>query len=246
MAISKGVVVVSLGERRDLVRSIISDIKQYVSLPIVVVSDVLQDYASDRQITTMVVEHASLQWLDSPRWGVRNCNVLSAKFALGLPFDSVCVLNDDMRIASPGFVDGFALAARFGVCVPMNPRVYVKYNAMGADASPHDVRVDGPEYAPACNVSPMFVCRHHDSATTLLTAYLNELQTCMRGTQAFWRASWQTGITPMYLPEQWCVCGSNAKYIRDYKKTLKGKRMSIESMMLHWGQPEVREAFKRG
>jgi hypothetical protein len=151
-----------------------------------------------------------------------------------------------MRIAHPGFVDGFVLAERFGVCVPMNPRVYIKYNAMGADMekTPYNSQYEGPEHATACNVSPMFVCRHHDNATALLNAYLEELQVCMRGTHAFWRASWRTGVTPVYLPEQWCVCGSNAKYIHAYKKTLKGKSVSIEPMMLHWGQAEVRETFK--
>jgi len=246
MAVNRGIVVVSLGHRQSLVYDLVSNVKRFTGLPIVVVSDEPQDLSYDLQVSVISVEHSSLQWLDNPRWGVRNCNMLSAKFALGLPYDICCVLNDDMRIAHPGFVDGFTLAARFGVCVPMNPRVYVKYNAMGADMekTPYCPQYEGPEHAPACNVSPMFVCRHHDAATTLLSAYLEELQVCMRGTHAFWRASWRTGITPVYLPEQWCVCGSSAKYIRDYKKTLNGKSISVEPMMLHWGQPEVREAFK--
>lgn len=246
MAVKRIVVIVSLGHRQDMVRSLISNVKRFTCMPIVVVSDESQDLSHDLQVTEMCVERNTLQWLDSPRWGVRNCNVLSAKYALSLNADACCVLNDDMRIAHVGFVDGFTMAERFGVVVPMNPRVYVKYNAMGADMddAPYNPQYEGPAHAPACNVSPMFVCKHHDSAVTLLSAYLEELQTCMRGTHAMWRASWKTGITPVYLPEQWCVCESNAVYMRDYKKVLRGKEYRVEPMMLHWGQRGVRQAFK--
>jgi hypothetical protein len=151
-----------------------------------------------------------------------------------------------MRIVSKGFIDGFLMAEKFGCCVPTNPRIYVKYNAMGADTSEKDYKpeMDGPEYAPSCNMSPMFFSANIPTARELLITYEKELMTCMRGTLAFWKASWKTGVTPLYLPEQWCVCASNAKYIRDYKKILQGKIYSIEPIILHWGQAEVREIFK--
>jgi len=160
-------------------------------------------------------------------------------------FDSVCVLNDDMRIVHGRWVDGFQLAERFGCAVPINPRIYVKYNAMGADATDEDMKNLGssPLYAPACNVSPLFFSRRVSRANEFMEDYIKCLKVCNRGTLAFWMSSWRTGFTPVYLPEQWCVCEGNAKYIRDYRKRLQGKDIPIEPIMLHWGQKGVREAF---
>jgi len=246
MAVTHGVIIVSLGNRQEMVRTLVSNLREFTNLPIVIVTDVSQSYVNDSYVTVIAVEHDSLQWLNSDRWGVRNCNVLSARTSMSL-FDACCVLNDDMRVVHTSAIsDGIAMAERFGVCVPINPRIYVKYNAMGADTSEYDYcpRTDGPEYAPSCNVSPLFVCRHHANAQILINQYLEELKTCMRGTLAFWKASWKTGVAPVYLPEQWCVCGSNAKYIKNYTKVLKGRKRMIEPMMLHWGQAEVREVFQ--
>ncbi len=236
----------SLGNRDEMLTGLITNLRRYSALPIRLYTDVSRSHLHLENVEERRVAEEELRWRDHERWAIRNTNVISAKAALNGPFDSCCILNDDMRIADPGWVDGFRLAERFGCCVPMNPRIYVGVNAMGADAGDKDYNemVHGPYHGPACNVSPMFACRRLVSAQTLLTAYLQELDECMRGTLAFWRASWRTGITPMYLPEQWCVCGSSAGYLKDYHKVLRGKPMPIECMMLHWGQAGVKAAFK--
>lgn len=245
MAINRGIVIVSFGKQREsMVLDSISNIRKYSNLPIMIYTDYKIFERNTTDMGQVVLTPNQFKWKDSPRWGVRNCNYWSAYAALNT-FDSCLVLNDDMRIVSKGFEDGFTLAERFGVCVPLNPRVYVKYNAMGTDANDEDFKEgkDGPKHAPACNMSPLFVSRTSIQAQTLICAYMIELQTCMRGTLAFWKASWKTGITPLYLPEQWCVCGSSAKFIKNLKKPLQGKVQTIESIMLHWGQPEVREVY---
>lgn len=247
--ITRGYIIVSFGPRGENVLRLVRSIRQHSQYPIVIITDgkAMQDskVLTELNFHSLVLSEEGFKWKDSPRWPVRNCNRASAMFALDL-FDSCCVLNDDMLVVHAGHADGFRLAERFGVCVPMNPRIYVQYNALGTDARPEDFneRVDGPGHAPACNVSPMFVCRLHDNAKTLMKAYIAELDVCMRGTLAFWRASWKCGVHPVYLPEQWCVCGSNAAYLRDCTKSIRGKRVHIETMMLHWGQEEVRHAFK--
>ena len=231
----RGVVICSFGDRDAWIESIVPNVRQYWSGDVVLRTDRRRNVDCFQDI---FLAH-ELQWLDHPRWPIRNTNVHLAHLALSSQYDSVCCLNDDMRIVRD-FTDGFDLAERFGVCVPMNPRVYVKYNAMGADGG----AFLGPGHGPACNVSPMFVCRNHPNAKILIEAYLRELQATMRGTLAFWNASWKTGIAPVYLPEQWCVSGSNAAYIKSYRKTLQGMEYSIEPIMLHWSQAGVQEAFK--
>jgi hypothetical protein len=242
--VNRGIIVVSLGDRGTLLKPLMSNLRHYTNLPIVLYTDC--EHQGLPGIEQILILRSALKWLDNPRWGIRNTNVISARAILNGPFDSCCVLNDDMRIVDKNFHDGFTLAERFGVCVPLNPRVYVGINARGADAEDTDYNptLHGPERAPACNVSPLFACRRLVSAQTLLTAYLQELESCMRGTLAFWKASWRTGITPVYLPEQWCVCESNAIYLRDLRKFIRGRVTQVTCMILHWGQAGVREAFK--
>jgi hypothetical protein len=229
---------------------LINNLRKYTDIPIILYTD---EEPNRSDVMTRRFEQSDLKWHNHLRWGVRNCNVLSAMAAMEEGKDGSCclILNDDMRVVSNAFLDGFHLAERFGVCVPLNPRIYVKYNAMGADTLESDFvpgDLHGPAHAPACNMSPMFYCCGskgcHSRAYLLLSAYSFELKKCMRGTLAFWKASWQMGVTPLYLPEQWCVGASNAKYFRDYKKRLKGEMVSVEPIMLHWGQAEVRKVFQ--
>jgi hypothetical protein len=244
MGIRRAVVICSFGDRDFYLKTLLKSLRKYPAVgDIWLVTD---ESKGIEGVLEHVLRPDEIMWKEHPRWPIRNTNLFLAKFSLWEVYESVCCLNDDMYICSKGFLDGFCMAEKFGVCVPTNPRVYVKYNAMGADTTAEDRRETdkGPIYAPACNVSPMFVCRLHSHAKLLIEAYIDELRSCMRGTLAFWLASWRTGITPLYLPEQWCVCASNASHIKNYKKRLQEVMYSIEPIVLHWGQSGVREVFK--
>ena len=243
-------VIAAFGDRRKNVQRLVENIRQYFDLPIYIITDNWEniawkgDYFSAEKIYFEEVERI---WpKGSYREGVRNSNYYKIKFAMNNHYSSLCLLDDDMFITNKNFIDGFDIAERFGVAVPLNPRVYIKYNSMGADVQQKDLDEinQTPLYAPSCNFSPFFVYPHHGYTTNFLNRLLSELQfnTC-RGTLAIWKASWQTGLTPVYLPEQWCVCGSNAEYIKNYKKVLQGKEIVIEPMMLHLGHKKVREVF---
>jgi hypothetical protein len=241
----RAIVICSFGDRGDYLHPLLRSLREHAKgIPIVLISN--RRYPDVEDWTHHILEDDDLHWKGHPRWPIRNTNLWLAKAALWEQYDSVCCLNDDMFIMHKGFVDGFTMAEKFGVCVPTNPRIYVKYNAMGADTTEEDRReVDkGPIYAPACNVSPMFVCRLHDHAKLLIETYIEELHNCMRGTLAFWLASWHCAVAPIYLPEQWCVGQSNAAYFKNYKKQLQGRMMPIEPIILHYGQSGVRNVFK--
>lgn len=241
------IVICSFGDRHWYINTLLNSLQKNVpnnKLEIVLITDKIRnEYNNVEQI---VLTPDDFKWQNSNRWPVRNTNLWLAKSVFWRDYESVCCLNDDMYICNNGFMDGFALAEKFGVCVPTNPRIYVKYNAMGADATEQDRKIvdEGPIYGPSCNVSPMFVCRLNKDAERLLQAYIEKLDTCMRGTLAFWLASYETAVTPVYLPEQWCVCESNANYFKNYKKVLQGKEYKIEPVILHVGQKGVRDIFK--
>jgi len=242
--LKRAIIICSFGDRKCYLDMLFKSLRQYPYIGDVwLITDVPRELMG---VNIHLLRPDQLEWKDHLRWPIRNTNLWLAKASLWEQYESVCCLNDDMYICNRGYMDGFALAEKFGVCVPMNPRVYVKYNAMGADTIEEDRKETdkGPIYGPACNMSPMFVCRLHDHAKFLIETYIEELHNCMRGTLAFWLASYRTGVTPLYLPEQWCVCESNATYIKNYKKPLLGRTHSIEPMMLHLGQKKVREVFK--
>lgn len=244
MVLKRAIIICSFGNRDYYLKTLLNSLRKFPAVgEVVLLTD--RNIEIDGVRTYWLLPH-QLDWNDHPRWPIRNTNLWLAKAALWEEYESVCCLNDDMYVCNKGFLDGFALAEKFGVCVPTNPRIYVKYNAMGADTTNEDRKETdkGPIYGPACNMSPMFVCRLHGHAKRLIEVYIEELHNCMRGTLAFWLASYRTGIAPLYLPEQWCVCESNAKYIRNYKKPLQGKMYNIEPIMLHIGQKGVRETFK--
>jgi hypothetical protein len=241
---NRGVVIASFGENRErFLAPLFGSLKAhgFSKLPIVLYTDSEMAVQSDWNVRVKVIGTED----KSPRRWIHLTNQILAHAAY-TEFDSVCCLNDDMVVMSEGALDGFALAERFGVCAPLNPRVYAKYNAMGADAGPEEYKRTQymPMHGPAYNVSPMFACRNIHGVVTFLETYRTICQfECARGTLAFWWAMWRTGFKPLALPEQWCVCGSSARFIHDLKKPLKGKLTDIEPMMLHWGQAEVREAF---
>ena len=99
--------------------------------------------------------------------------------------------------------------------------------------------------SPACNFSPFFVSVRHWQANTFLRYLKNQLRyhTC-RGTLAIWKSSWETKYSPVYLPEQWCVCSSNSQYIKDYTELLEGRQVKIPIMCLHLGHEKVVKFFK--
>lgn len=157
---------------------------------------------------------------------------------------SVMLLDDDMRITSKAFVQGFELAEKFGICVPANPRIYAINNALGGDV-PNNVRsyIGQLSKAPALNFSPMFVDMENSRSHIFMEQLQFILKGAFRGTIALWIAALETGIVPLILPEQWCVCGSNAEHLKNYSKRLSGTETAIEPMLIHYGHRKVREVF---
>lgn len=246
-------VVTAFGDRHREANDIFDNIRQWSVLPIEWwTDDAMGDYVTDHDFgLAHRIDHDDLRWQGHKRYGVRMSNWAKAEAVIqNDDRATLCILDDDMKIVDSGFLDGFALAEIFGVCLPQNPRTYVKHNGVCEDTTPAD-RVGIAARCgcmPAINMSPCFVAAntgiHAVQSDLLYTEYQNILvgQT-MRGTHAMAHAMVSTGIAPMILPEQWCVGRNNAAYLRDYGYKFKGKRYPIKPLCLHWGQPGVRKAF---
>ena len=250
MSDRRAIIIAAFGDRTSCVGRLVRNIRNFVDYPIKIIT------TRDSNLgfyPLMGVEkcYIDLKWPDHVfRGGVRNSNYFKIKEALRFEttrdFDSVLLLDDDMLIVNKNFVDGFAIAEKFGAALPLNPRTFQLYNLMGSDATTEDQidLQDTPLFAPAHNFSPLFVSTTDARATQWLWATQKELANrTRRGTLAVWKAMWSTGFTPVNLPQQWCVCGAEAAYIRDYTQRLKGRDLPIPPIMLHLGHMETRKEF---
>lgn len=247
-------IISAFGDRRTQLQRLIKNIRSFVDYPVHIITTVDSYLGLIQEFNYPGANNVHIEFVDriwsrgNYREGIRNSNYYKIQRALfyGSDYDSVCLLDDDMFIVDKGFVDGFRLAENFGAALPLNPRVYVKYNAMGADVQQKDIEELSctPMNAPACNFSPFFVSTQHKQANDFLRQLKTELHfNACRGTLAIWKASWKTKYSPVYLPEHWCVCAGNAEFIRNYKRYLRGQEVSIKPMMLHLGHEKVRKVF---
>lgn len=241
-------VIAAFGDRRVQLQRLIKNIRTYSNLPIYILTDDIKRnawkgiYLPKDNILWREVEP---QWT-GPRAGIRNSNFHKVDFALNHHYDSLCMLDDDMMIVNPDFVAGFGIAERFGVAVPTNPRVFNYYNLQGADVRKEDFDecVGTKMSMPALNFSPFFVYPHAGLTTNFLRELHRELKNVpCRGTVALVKAMWNSSISPVILPEQWCVCASNARHIKGYTELLGGRSVNIPAIMLHLGHDAVKEVY---
>lgn len=248
--IKRQIIIACFGDRRKQLERIIENIRQYVDYPVKIITpkDSLIEIPSVLS-STIEVKFVERRWpKGSPREGIRNSNFHKVNEAVTHhQRDSVLMLDDDMLIVNNNFVDGFDIAERFGAAVPLNPRVFVKFNAMGADVRGEDLMdiADKPQYAPAANFSPFFVYQWGSSGVRdfMINLDIQLRHKACRGTLALFKASWQTRFSPVYLPEQWCVSGDYAEHFKNYDMLLHGRWVEIPVMMLHLGHKEVGRVF---
>jgi len=160
-----------------------------------------------------------------------------------LPYEKFCLLDDDMLIWDECFFNGFKFLEHFDICVPMNPRLYVKHDLDGADVSTQ-IRQwfvnRNYEYLTAINFSPIFLMKY-ELTEGFCGGYLKEMKhfPC-RGPLMLMKHILLNNLDMLILPESWCVCGENAQHWFDYKVH---HTQSIDIMALHAGHKKVCEVF---
>ena len=127
--------------------------------------------------------------------------------------DIAMCFDGDMRIVNMEAARMLpALAARFGICLPINPRYTVEVDMRDGADVPVTWMQPFPTRAPGVNCSPIAINLRRpmlggSMAIALAERYCDVmLGSPMRGPLAWWQAMWDTQITPLILPPQWCVC----------------------------------------
>ena len=156
---------------------------------------------SDGDVPDLFEPHPRHGWRSNDFWKVRK--LLDSGADVAISFDA------DMRIVSEDVRALPFLAARFGLCLPANPRCLVRVDtSIGADSDHQLDRTNGTGYAVNC--SPIALSLKYPRAVQVAEAYCEYmLANPCRGPLAWWRTIWSTGFSPCLLPPQWCVCAEN-------------------------------------
>lgn len=251
--IEREFVIAAFGDRRKQVSRLVKNIRQYSDLPINILTTDDSNIGNTFKTKDVIVHEVKRIWpKGTPRADIRNSNYWKINFAERNYYKSLCMLDDDMYIVNPVFKDGFTMAERFGVALPINPRTFTYFNLMGADVQHDDVielgQAGAPLFFPAVNFSPFFVYPHAPICVSNFLSILKEELACKecRGTIAITKALWKTSppFMPVILPEQWCVCASNVEYIKNHTEFLRGQNKSIPTIMLHLGHDRVKKVFE--
>jgi hypothetical protein len=142
-----------------------------------------------------------------PRYGWRMNDYYKVRKMLDSGADVAMCFDGDMRIVNREAARTLPLLAeRFGICLPINPRYTVQRDFTdGADViSCTDQTM---WYGPSVNCSPIALRLSSISARFLAERYCRRMEAHPeRGPIAWWNAMLETGLNPMLLPPQWCVC----------------------------------------
>jgi len=160
-----------------------------------------------------IIEYPIMKY--DTREGNRNSSYyrLAALLASTVP---TCYIDNDVNIVHPGFASGFALAEKYGLCMPINRRSFVTTTEgdmgdidVGGDVSKYDRKIVARQipYATSLIMGVMFFDPANDSALSFLRFLIkHQLAHPSRGQAALMRAMEQTTYYPYALPEQYCAC----------------------------------------
>jgi hypothetical protein len=168
-------------------------------------------------------KHPRAPWRSSSYW--KHFGLLESPHIFSVAMDSdLYVYSSDVKRLS-------ILTKRFGLCLPMNPRLLVRVDTMvGADSDRELDETGGTGFA--VNLGVMSFWRDHAPARRFLEAYCKRRKVEGRSTVSMWRTIWESGshFHPYMLPIQWCVCK---------------KDVGVgDEIILHAGHQAVREYYK--
>lgn len=147
-------------------------------------------------------------------------------------------MDSDMLIVSDGFRAICQFASRFGLAVPINPRLLLKIDGRIGIDSTYRAQDDSTQgLGLTYNLTPIAFSTQHLAARKLLERYCSLLlEFPGRGAVHLAQASFERGFQPFVLPPQWCVCSP---------RDLDSKHIWPEALALHLGHRDVLPRWRR-
>lgn len=190
-----------------------------------------------------VPERVRLIYVEPPfeiahdRYGWRAHDYYQAFGMLNSKADVAVAMDSDMKIVSDDFSAIVVLAKRFGLALPMNPRMLSRVDgSIGADSTYQADTDETLGTTFALNLTPIAFSPIHAQARALLQRYLQLLESKPgRGAVHLSQASYELGFSPCLLPSNWCVCSP-----KDYESPHIWKH----PIALHIGHADVEARFR--
>lgn len=225
------IITTAFGNRRENIQRLVKNIRTFVDYKIIIVTSEDSNIGSFIQYDNFHVEFVERLWPKHSRSGWRTGDYYQMKSVLSSKYNSILYLDDDMLIVNKDFVQGFELAEKFGLCLPLNPRSFVGVDAkIGQDVPASNRRVKIP-LATAYNCSPMFINKFHTKVNTFLENFCEiMLETPMRSPLVIWKTVERTSVIPYILPNQWCVSAEDIG--------------CSNPIILHYGHKKVQEYYR--
>ena len=143
------------------------------------------------------------------RWGWHCCDYYEAKGLLESTADVAISVDSDLMFVSSDVRTILPITKRFGVCVPTNERQIVKVDGIHTRGNDGDYHLDEDESRGNLLTYDLWWCSF-DVSDNRGRAWLSEFCRLMetnpkRAPLQMSRASWNTGIHPYSMPQQWGV-----------------------------------------
>ena len=143
------------------------------------------------------------------RWGWHCCDYYEAKGLLLSTADIAISVDSDLMFISSDVRTILPITKRFGVCVPTNERQMVKVDGIHTRGNDGDYHLDEDESKGNLLTYDLWWCSF-DVNDNRGRAWLSEFCRLMetnpkRAPLQMSRASWNTGIHPYSMPQQWGV-----------------------------------------
>ncbi len=197
---------------------------------------------TDQQLTA--VPRVTVVRVDPPfsngevRYGWRAHDYYQARGLLDSTADIAIAMDSDMQIVSDGFAVIVEFAMRFGLALPLNPRLLLQVDGTVGVDSTYNASVDTTRgLGLAVNLTPIAFDTRHKAARELLDRYCAKiLERPGRGAVHLVQASYELGFQPYVLPPQWCICSP---------RDLDSPHLWPHAVALHVGHKDVYPRWRR-
>jgi hypothetical protein len=143
------------------------------------------------------------------RWGWHCCDYYEAKGLLNSDADIAISVDSDLMFVSDEVRTLLPITDKFGICVPTNERQMVKIDGIHTRGNDGDYYIDEDESRGNCLTYDLWwasFCTRKKRGRFWLEEFCRLMETNpKRAPLQMSRATWNTGIHPYSMPQQWGV-----------------------------------------